>query len=186
LFAVAFIRTVLIPFLHATLTSFTGIGFAVARLSRGALRILAPVLGYLVAIGAHGFHNLLASTGSVAICFIGSVIDWLGFFGMFAFVLYLVWREGKIMREHLHEEVALGNMSSAQYQAACSVTGQLGARFGALGAGRWGQTTRFYRLCGELAFKKYQLARLGPERERSAPTMIEKLRGEVAALSRGA
>jgi hypothetical protein len=141
--------------------------------------------GYLVAIGAHGFHNLLASTDNVAICLIGSVIDWVGFLGVFAFILFLIWREGKIMREQLREEVGLGNLTAAQYQAAISVFGQLAARWGALGAGRWRPVTRLYRLCGELAFKKYQLARLGPERERGAPAMIDKLRGEIAALSRG-
>ncbi len=185
LLIVALVRILLIPFLHAMLTAFTGIGLAVARLSTGVICLLAPILGYMVAVGAHSFHNLLASLGNVALCFLGSLIDWAGFAGVFVLILLLVWREGKVMRDHLHEEIGLGNLTAAQYQAASSVFGQLVSRWGALGTGRWGQTGRFYSLCGELAFKKYHLARLGPEREHHAPALIEKLRQEIASLSRG-
>lgn len=178
-----FIRTIVIAFLHATLTSFTGIGFAAARLNKGWVRWVAPFIGYAVAIGAHAFHNALASTGNMVICLLGSVIDWLGFLGMFVFVLYLVWREGKIMRDHLREEVTLGHLSEAHYQTACSVTGQMATRWGALWGGRWRQTTRLYDLCGELAFKKYQRARVGAEV--GAEARIEKLRGEIAAVAGG-
>jgi len=178
---VAIIRVIVIGFLHATLTAFTGIGFAVARLNRGVIRFIAPVLGYGTAIFLHGFHNALASLGSLPICLLGSVLDWLGFVGMFVFILILVWREGHVMREHLQEEVTLGTLSAAQYRAACSVSGQFSARLGALGGG-WRKTARFYDLCGELAFKKYQLARLGHERD--LPQRIEQLRGEIVTLRR--
>ena len=40
------VRVFLIPFLHATLTSMTGIGLAVGRLNKGFLRYGGPVLGY--------------------------------------------------------------------------------------------------------------------------------------------
>jgi RsiW-degrading membrane proteinase PrsW (M82 family) len=177
-----FVRVLLIPFLHATLTSFTGIGLAVGRLSHGGLRIAAPVLGYLTAIALHGFHNLLAALGDPLICLFGSLLDWLGFLGMFAFILVLVWREGKIMREQLSEEVRLGHLTQAQYESASSLRGQMAARWGALAGGQWRQSARFYDLCGELAFKKLQLARLGPARERDAHSTIERLRGEISGL----
>jgi len=176
-----FIRAIVIAFLHATLTSFTGIGLAAARLNQGWVRWVAPFLGYLTAIFAHGFHNALASTGSLLICFLGSVIDWLGFFGMLAFILYLVWREGQIMREHLREEVGLGHLSEAQYRTACSVFGQMAARWGALAGGRWRLTAQLYDKCGELAFKKYQRKRVGAEAGSEA--QIAQLRGEIATLS---
>ncbi|MCC6189384.1 MAG: PrsW family intramembrane metalloprotease, partial [Anaerolineales bacterium] len=95
------VRVLLVPFLHATLTACTGIGLAVGRLNGGALRFAGPVIGYATAIALHAFHNLLASLGSPLICLFGSLIDWLGFLGMFAFILYLVRREGKVLREHL-------------------------------------------------------------------------------------
>jgi RsiW-degrading membrane proteinase PrsW (M82 family) len=179
------IRAIVIAFIHPTFTSLTGVGLAVGRLSHGALRYIAPALGYFGAIAAHAFHNLLASLGSPLLCLAGSVLDWLGFLAMFIFILVLVWREGKIVRDHLREEVALGTLSEQQLAAAGSVTGQMAAHLSALSSGRGGRTSKFYDLCGELAFKKYQLARMGPGRERNAQAAIEKLRGEVAALSKG-
>ncbi len=176
------VRVVLIPFLHATLTSFTGIGLAVGRLNNGFLRVAGPALGYLTAIFLHFTHNLLASTGSELICLLGSVLDWLGFVGMFIFILVLVWREGKVMREQLADEVKRGTLSDAQYRTTCSLTGQMAARWGALAGGRWRQTARMYDLCGELAFKKYHLARLGPTRERDAQTNIDLLRTQLVTL----
>jgi RsiW-degrading membrane proteinase PrsW (M82 family) len=180
-----FIRVVLIPFLHATLTSFTGIGLAVARLNKGFWRFAGPALGFGAAVFFHFTHNLLASLGSELLCLFGSALDWLGFLGMFAFILIMVWREGKVMREHLLAEVQLGTLTQAQYQSAGSLVGQVGARWGAIAGGRWRQGARFYDLLGELAFKKYLLARLGPERERGAEAAIEKLRGQIGELRTG-
>jgi RsiW-degrading membrane proteinase PrsW (M82 family) len=180
-----FVRVVLIPFLHATLTSFTGIGLAVGRLNKGFLRFGAPVLGYLAAIFFHFTHNLLASLGSPLLCLFGSALDWLGFLGMFAFILILVWREGKVMREHLLEEVQLGHLTQQQYHSATSLVGQVSARWGAIAGGRWRQGANFYDALGDLAFKKYQLARLGPSREREAQAAIEKLRSRLGNLRPG-
>lgn len=178
-----FVRAILIAFLHATLTSFTGIGLAIARLNKGVLRFVGPAFGYATAVGAHAFHNLLPSLGSELLCVFGSLVDWTGFLGMFVFILYLVWREGKIMRAFLADEVKLGNLTQRQYDTTVSVTGQIGARWGAMAGGRWREAARFYDLLGELAFKKYQLARLGPAEERHAQATIERLRGQIAGLS---
>jgi protease PrsW len=178
-----FVRAILIAFLHATLTAFTGIGFAIARLNKGVLRFAGPAFGFATAIGAHALHNLLASLGSDLLCLFASLIDWTGFLGMFAFILYLVWRESKIMRQYLADEVQRGSLSQAQYTNAISVLGQLGARWGALAGGRWRDSARFYDLLGELAFKKHQLARLGPVEEHRAEATIEKLRSQIAGLS---
>jgi RsiW-degrading membrane proteinase PrsW (M82 family) len=175
---VAFIRIIAIGFLHATLTSFTGIGFAVARLNKGCLRWAAIPTGYVVAMGAHALHNFLASLGGLA-CLLGSVFDWIGFLGLFVFILFLGYHESRVLRQHLREEVTLGNLTETQYRSACSLGGQLLARFGAGNA-------QLNNLCGELAFKKYQLARLGHAEERDAQATIDKLRGEIAAANRGA
>ncbi len=183
LFTLVFVRVLLIPFLHATLTAFTGIGLAVGRLNRGWLRYAAPLAGYAIAIGLHTFHNLLASVPDPLVCLLGNVIDWIGFIGMFVFVLYLVWREGKVMREQLQEEVLLGNLTDDQYKTAASLGGQLAARWGALTAGHWRQAASFYDLLGELAFKKYQLARLGPDSEPETHAVIDRLRGQIASAS---
>lgn len=181
LFAVAAIRIFLIPFLHAFLTAFTGIGFAVARLNRGWLRYIAPPAGYFTAIILHGFHNLLSSLGMPLLCVLGSLLDWTGFLAMFAFILVLVWREGKIVRDNLRDEVTYGTLTPPQWKIAGSLFGQFAERWGALLRGNWLATNRFYNLCGELAFKKYQMGRVGPEP--GVPATIAKLRGQIATLS---
>lgn len=178
-----FVRAILIAFLHATLTAITGIGFAIARLNKGVLRFVGPVFGFVTAIALHGTHNLLASLGNDLLCLFGSLLDWTGFLGMFIFILYLMWRESKIMRAYLADEVQHGHISSQQYETAISVFGQIAARWGALAGGRWRTAARFYDLLGTLAFKKHQLARLGPAEEHQAAATIERLRAQIAALS---
>jgi protease PrsW len=180
LFSVAAVRIFLIPFLHAFLTGFTGIGFAVGRLNRGWLRYLAPPAGYFTAILLHSLHNLLSSLGILA-CLLGSLLDWIGFFAMFILILILVWREGKIVRDQLREEVTFGTLTQAQYQTAASLFGQIVARWSTLFSGHWMAAGRFYDLCGRLAFKKYELGRLGPEP--GLPAAVAKLRSDIAALS---
>jgi RsiW-degrading membrane proteinase PrsW (M82 family) len=178
----AFIRAVVVGFMHATFTSFIGIGLAVNRLNQGPLAWISPVMGYFTAVALHAFHNLLGSLGDVRVCVIGSLIDWIGFVGMFLFILYLVWHEGRVLREHLREEVALGHLTPAQYATACSVSGQVGARLRGLAGGT--AEGRLYDACGELAFKKYQLARLGAGREPAAQAAIEALRARLRAEQR--
>jgi protease PrsW len=181
LFTVAAVRIFLIPFLHGFLTSWTGIGLAVARLNRGWLRYVAPPAGYLTAMGLHAFHNLLSSLGVPLLCVLGSFLDWVGFLGMIVFILILVWREGKIVRDFLREEVSFGTLTQRQWQTAGSLWGQFAVRGGALADGNWRITDRFYDLCGKLAFKKMQMARVGAER--GVPVLIARLRSEIAALS---
>lgn len=174
-----------LAFLHAALTSCTGMGMAWLRLGRGPVRFLAPLAGLGAAIGLHAMHNLLASLGSL-FCLLGLALDWMGYLGMFATIAVLVWREGQVMRAQLREEVALGLISAQQYAAACSLTGQLAARWGALAAGTWWNSGRFYDLLGELAFRKHLLARRGAGHEPEAPGDIARLRGQIAALARSA
>ena len=180
---VTVVRTVGIAFLHASLTACTGLGFAGLRLGRSALRFAAPLAGYGAAVLLHSFHNLMASLGEL-FCLFGLALDWIGFLGLFAFILYLVWREGRVMRDHLREEVTLGVIAPQHYATACSLTGQFAARWGALAGGQWRRSGQFYDLLGELAFKKYQLARRGAHKEPNAPATIERLRIQIAGLGR--
>jgi len=177
------IRAIGIAFLHATLTACTGLGFAVMRLNSGALRFAAPLIGYGAAVFFHAAHNLMATLGEL-FCLLGLALDWIGFLGLFAFILFLVWHEGRVMRDYLSEEVALGVITPEHYRAAGSLFGQLAARWGALFGGSWRRSGRFYDLLGELAFKKYQLARRGAHKEPNAPAAIARLRTEIAALGR--
>jgi RsiW-degrading membrane proteinase PrsW (M82 family) len=182
--AVTFIRAIGIAFLHASLTSCTGLGLALMRLNRAGWRYLAPPVGYGAAVVFHAIHNTFASLGEPLLCLFGLFVDWVGFLALFAFILYLVWREGHIMRDQLREEVASGRINTQQYATACSITGQFAARWGGLLGGDWGRAGKFYDLLGELAFKKYQLARRGMGKEPDAPAHIEQLRGQIMAMRR--
>lgn len=173
-----------IPFLHPFLTSFTGLGLAAARLNRNWLvGSLLALGGYGLAIAFHFLHNLLSVMGGL-FCLFGITGDWIGYLGMGTLIIVLVWRESKIMRDYLQEEVKAGVLTTEQWQTASSIIGQFSARWGALFQGRGGTTNKIYDLCGELAFKKYQVATLGSGEAAKYGQQIEALRGKLANLNR--
>ncbi len=64
------VRCVFAPFAHPFFTAFTGIGIGIAVGARSqAVRVVAPILGYLIAVGAHAAWNgsLLLDDGRNAI-----------------------------------------------------------------------------------------------------------------------
>ena len=110
-----------------------------------------------------------------------TIIDWLGWLAMVIFLLWVLWGEQQTLRHQLREEVIAGRLSAAQYRTATSAWAQSFARLGALFSGRYLATARFYQVCGELAHKKEQLARVGDEGGNMI--IIENLRRELAQLS---
>ena len=169
---------------HPFYTSFIGIALAVSRLNRSTLvRWLAPPVGWCVALGFHGLHNTLAtlSEGTPALGGLMLLVDWSGWLAMSLLIFILIRREGRLLGTHLKEEMAAGRLSLEQYRTASSSWARTGARLRALFRGRMGATRRFYQVCGELAHKKEQLARLGDEGCNTA--LVEKLRAELAGLS---
>ena len=172
-----FVRVILVGWQHPFYTSFTGIGLAVSRTNNNPLvKLVAPFLGWCLAVFTHSFHNTFASLvsgwGGMAI---GTLIDWTGWFFMFLFAVWMVLREGRLLSLNLQEEVAAGRMTAAQLQKAAS---PFGSTFAFLN-GR--SATRFYQVCGELAHKKEEYATHGDEGGNLA--IIEKLRSELALLS---
>jgi hypothetical protein len=146
------------------------------------LKVLAPLAGLLIAIGAHSFHNTLASLlpgwGGMAL---GTFLDWTGWLFMFLFYLWALYREQTWIVKHLRAEVQDGVISAAHYRTACSTWAQSAARLGALFSGHYKTTSRFYQVCAELAFKKEQLTAVGDEAGNQA--LVEKLRGELSQLA---
>jgi hypothetical protein len=92
----------------------------------------------------------------------------------------MIVHERDILKRQLLDEVRDGHISPAQYRTALSFA-QTGARLSAISSGSYFSTSRFYQVCGELAHKKEQLAKLGDEKGNSA--LIEKLRGEIITLA---
>lgn len=182
LFTLTFIRVILVGWQHPFYTSFIGIGLAVARLNRSlAVRLIAPVAGIGIAMLNHSIHNTLASFAEGLTCLFGLALDWSGVLFMFGLILWATWVERRNIIKHLHEEVEMGLISSAQYRTASSAMGRGLACLSGLLSGRYLATTRFYQTCAELAHKKEQLNRLG-HRERVA-NLIEKYRADLKKLA---
>ena len=178
-----FVRTVLVGWQHPFYTAFIGIGLAIARTNRStAIKIVAPLSGWLVAILTHSAHNTLASFASgIEGLILGAFFDWMGWFFMAIFIIWMIARERKLLVKFLSGEVAGGTLTASQYKTACSAWAQTRARSSAFFQGRLRPTSRFYQLCGELAHKKHQLMTLGEEQGNQKT--IELIRSELAVLS---
>jgi len=175
------IRILLVGWMHPFFTAFTGIGLAVARMSRNTIvKILAVPAGYTVAVLAHAFHNTFSGLlGGFSGFLAGTFVDYLGYAFMLAFIIWVIVNERNILKRHLREEVEKGYISQRQYQTAISFF-QTSAHLAALTSGSFVKTSRFYQVCGELAHKKEQLIKLD---ERGNTRIIEQLRSELLALA---
>jgi RsiW-degrading membrane proteinase PrsW (M82 family) len=178
-----FIRVGLVGWQHPFYTSFTGIGLAVARLNRSsAVKFIAPLAGLSIGITAHALHNTIASflsgLGGLAA---STLLDWTGWFFMFLFIIWALYREQRWIVTHLKEEVERGTLTTHQYRTACSAWAQSFTRLSALFSGRYRLTNRFYQLTAELAYKKQQHAQFGEEKGNTV--IIENLRKELTQLS---
>ncbi|MDP1545734.1 MAG: PrsW family intramembrane metalloprotease [Anaerolineales bacterium] len=177
LIALVVIRVILVGWMHAFFTAFTGIGFAVARLNKNMLiKITAPFIGLSLAIFTHAFHNTFGNfftglAGLAATVFSDSI----GYALMFGFIIWMIVHERNIVKRQLIGEVSAGLISQAQYQKAMSP-------WNLTTAGMSGRaTSRFYHALGELAHKKEQFQRHGEEGGNSA--IITSLRQELANLA---
>ncbi|MFZ5820984.1 MAG: PrsW family intramembrane metalloprotease, partial [Chloroflexota bacterium] len=182
LWMLVFVRVILVGWQHPFYTAFTGIGLALARLNRNVLvKIMAVLGGFAVAVITHSFHNTFGGLiGGLEGLALGTFVDWIGWFFMLLFIVWMVLHERNILKRRLQDEVSSGLISPAQYRTALSFA-QTGARLNAMASGSYFATSRFYQVCGELAHKKEQFAKLGDERGNKA--IIEKLRGELAQLA---
>ena len=176
------IRVILVGWMHPFFTAFTGIGIAIARMSRNMLvKIIAVPAGYTVAVLTHAFHNTFSSLiGGAGGFFVGLLADYLGYAIMLAFVIWMIFHERNLLKKNLREEVANGSISQRQYDTAISFF-QTNAHLTALTSGSFGSTRRFYQVLGELAHKKEQLTKVGDERVNTR--IIEQLRGELIQLA---
>ena len=176
------IRVVLVGWMHPFFTAFTGIGLAIARMTRNVLvRLIAVPTGYAIAVVAHAFHNTFSGLiGGVQGLLAGTLVDYLGYAVMLIFIIWMIIYERNMLKKHLHDELTSGLISPKQYQSATSFF-QTNAHISALTSGTFRSTARFYQVCGELAHKKEQLAKIGDESGNTK--IIEKLRSELMQLA---
>ncbi len=144
------------------------------------VKFIAPVIGYIVAVSLHAFHNtfggliggVIGDLGGLAV---GTVVDWFMWLVMLGFIIYMIARERNLVKMQLREEVTTGLISPAQYAKALSPWTMTTAGLSGRAA------SRFYQVCGELAHKKEQYSRLGNELGNAQ--IIASLRSELASLA---
>jgi RsiW-degrading membrane proteinase PrsW (M82 family) len=177
-----FIRVILVSGMHPFFTAFTGIGLAVARMSKNTLiKIIAIPAGYTVAVLTHAFHNTFSSViGGGGGFIMGLLADYMGYALMLGFIIWMILHERNILKKQLVEEVHSGAISAGQYHTAISFF-QTGAHLSALTSGTFRSTSRFYQVLGELAHKKEQLTRNGDEGGNTG--IIQQLRTELVQLA---
>jgi RsiW-degrading membrane proteinase PrsW (M82 family) len=184
-----FVRGILAPWGHPLYTSMTGIGFGVAReTNKPWLKWLAPIGGYLAAVFLHCVWNS-AATFSNALVLLMLPLWFLFVLGFGGLVIWLVRRKGRIIRDHLKDEVLMGNMTPWELGLVTSPVARIKATFSYGGAaGR-----RFVDAAARLALSKWHTGRATQGRKLTVsadmifPLRQElfKLRGEVSrALGR--
>ena len=108
-------RCLVTPFAHPIFTVMFGIGVGVAASSRrGPIRVVAPLIGFVLAVLLHGIWNLAAVTGGqglVAVFLLVEVPIFLAFIGL------IVWarrREGRLIGRYLAPYADAGWLSPAE------------------------------------------------------------------------
>lgn len=173
------VRGILAPWGHPLYTSMTGIGFGIARETNKAwLKWLAPFGGYCFAAFLHSVWNTAATISGnlVALMLPLWFLFVLGFFGL---VIYMVIRKGRIIRDHLKDEVLMGNMTPWELALVTSPIGRIRATFSyGGGAGR-----RFIDASARLALSKWHTGRATQGRKLTVSAdMIYPLRQELTRL----
>ena len=172
------VRGILAPWGHPLYTSMTGIGFGIAReTNKTWLKWLAPFGGYCFAMFLHSTWNTAATISGdlVAVMMPLWLLFVLGFIGM---VFYLVVRKGRIIRDHLKDEVLMGNMTLWELQLVTSPVGRWRARFS------WGGSAgrKFIDIAARLALSKWHTGRATQGRKLTVSAdMIYPLRQQMTA-----
>jgi len=182
-----FLRGVLGPWGHPLYTAMTGIGFGLARETEKIwVRWSAPLLGYVAAVALHMTWNGSAVLAGFAgegggVLFLVMLPLWLLFVVVFLMiVVVLVRRRGKIIREHLLDEVALGNISAEELALVTSAFGTLRARM------RWGPLgVDFVRAIARLSLSKWHTTRaMRTQTQTVSYDFIVPLRARIASYRR--
>lgn len=107
-FALYLVRTVAAGLSHASFTAMTGLGVGVAAESRSAaLKILAPVAGWMSAVGLHFLHNFLVTflyDGGVGLL-MKFLVFWTFDLLFFTLIVTLAVRDRSIVLRGLIDEV---------------------------------------------------------------------------------
>jgi RsiW-degrading membrane proteinase PrsW (M82 family) len=193
--ATVIVRGFFAPFSHPLFTSLTGIGLGLARQSTDVMiKILAPIIGLLMAIVMHSIWNGSAVFGGGPIFFMTYVVVMVPAFLIMLIVIVLALRrEGQVVRQFLVTDIERGLFTREEYEQLGSISGRMGSSFSALsrsGMKGWRTRRRINQLASELAFHRSRISRgirarnQDPEAQEAAylhalHDLINELRGRV-------
>lgn len=156
-----FFRGLVFGLNHALYTSITGLGIATARLTTHPLiKILAPIAGWSTAVLLHAIHNFTVSFGNLFFL-VGILSDWGGIFLTLVIILWALLQERAWLKYYLAEEVAIGTLTTRQYEIACSGRKRIRQRWHAMsvdGFSAYRHTLKYHNHLSELAYKKHHFA----------------------------
>ncbi|MFN0084370.1 MAG: PrsW family glutamic-type intramembrane protease [Blastocatellia bacterium] len=184
-FRTFFLRGVLSPFSHVMFTCMTGIGLGIARETHHRRKaILAPLLGFLLAVFLHALWNWLAIKDLTTFFAGYLLLEMPIFFCFVCAIAFLVHREGVILKATLAREVERGLISQHQLDIAISVFRRSGWMLGALGNRKLLYVRRrFLRAVAKLGLCHWHEARASQaSRDTGSFSLIAKLQGEVFSL----
>jgi len=192
------LRGMAAPFSHPLFTSMTGIGLGWSRQSdNGFIKVVMPVLGFMLAVLLHGTWNGTATYGGAA-----------GFFAAYflimgpAFIITLMVigfslrREGRIVRQFLYPDYQRGFFDPVDYEKLSSIRGRMGTSWRAMttiGFGGWRTRMRYNQIASELAFHRCRVSRgfirdqdLARAREEDYLYTLQELRHKLGMTAPGA
>jgi len=187
------LRGMAAPFSHPLFTSMTGIGLGWARQSNnGFVKVVMPVLGFMLAILMHATWNGSATYGGAVGFFVAYfLIMGPAFIITLMTIFFSLRREGRIVREFLYPDYQRGFFDPREYEKLCSVRGRMGMSWNALTSGGfsdWRTRMRCNQMASELAFHRSRVARgIGrdpqsvQEREHAYLATLQQLRQQLAS-----
>jgi RsiW-degrading membrane proteinase PrsW (M82 family) len=181
-----FLRGVLAPYAHVLFTCMTGVGIGVARETHDkALRIAAPIIGYSFAVFLHALWNSLAELGGGKFFFVGYLLIQAPMFCAFlGLIIYLVHREGLILKQSLAMEVKRGLITQRQLDITISVFRRTGWVASSIGDGRlFDARRRFLRSVAKLGLCHWHVQRAAEAGSQTTSfPLIAQIQAEVFSL----
>ncbi|MEM7111097.1 MAG: PrsW family intramembrane metalloprotease [Chloroflexota bacterium] len=178
-----FLRAVVFGLNHSLFTSMTGLGIAIARLSKSNLtRFAAPFLGWCLSMFLHFVHNASVSFNE-ALCWIALLSGWGGVLLTLGIIIATLVQERNWLKKYLAEEVSLGTITADQYERVSSGrkrTAYHRAQFSTGGWSAYRRATRFHHLSSKLAYRKHHFELF---QDNDSQQAIAQLRQELATLS---
>jgi RsiW-degrading membrane proteinase PrsW (M82 family) len=191
------LRGMAAPFSHPLFTSMTGIGLGWSRQSNHPfIKLVAPVLGFMLAVLMHATWNGSATYGGGA----GFFAAYFGIMGpAFIITLMVIFfslrREGRIVRQFLYPDFQNGVFDPEEYEKLCSIRGRMGMSWNVLtkqGFSPWRTRRQCNQLASELAFHRSRVARgigrnpnLAQERENEYLLRLQELRQKLGYGQKG-